>query len=77
MSANPGRVHLEQLPAYSPELNTAELLWSHLKRSLKNTIFTTLADLVEAIKIQLTELNKKPILLKAFFNKKDIAFFTD
>ncbi|WP_460974159.1 transposase [Spirosoma migulaei] len=31
-----GRVHLERLPAYSPELNPVELVWSYLKRSLKN-----------------------------------------
>lgn len=31
-----GRIHLERLPAYSPELNPVELVWSHLKRSLKS-----------------------------------------
>ncbi|WP_020595948.1 transposase [Spirosoma panaciterrae] len=25
----PGRIHLERLPAYSPELNPVELFWSH------------------------------------------------
>ncbi|WP_081469300.1 transposase [Runella slithyformis] len=31
-----GRVHLVTLPGYSPELNPVELLWSQLKRELKN-----------------------------------------
>ena len=31
-----GRVHLQSLPSYSPELNPVELLWSQLKRELKN-----------------------------------------
>ena len=31
LSHKPGRVHLERLPAYSPELNPVELLWSRLK----------------------------------------------
>ena len=34
-----GRVHLVALPGYSPELNPVELLWSQLKRDLKNTVF--------------------------------------
>ena len=32
LKEKPGRVHLERLPAYSPELNPVELVWSHLKR---------------------------------------------
>ena len=44
LSQRAGRVHLERLPAYSPELNPVELLWSHLKRSLKNQVFTDLSQ---------------------------------
>ncbi|WP_247238004.1 IS630 family transposase, partial [Telluribacter sp. SYSU D00476] len=36
LKKRPGRVHLERLPGYSPELNPAELVWNHLKRGLKN-----------------------------------------
>jgi transposase len=36
LKERPGRIHLERLPAYSPELNPVELVWSQLKRSLKN-----------------------------------------
>ena len=32
----PGRVHLERLPGYSPELNPTELVWNQLKQRLKN-----------------------------------------
>jgi transposase len=32
-----GRIHLEQLPGYAPELNPAEGIWNYLKRvELKN-----------------------------------------
>lgn len=72
-----GRVHLERLPAYSPELNPVELLWSHLKRSLKNQVFTTLDQLQAAVLEQLNQLHTDPRRVSAFFRKKEIAFFTD
>ncbi|MBD2755295.1 transposase [Spirosoma validum] len=73
----PGRIHLERLPAYSPELNPVELVWSHLKGSLKNQVFTSLDELTVAILEQAKRLEKNPVLIKAFFNKKEIAFITD
>lgn len=45
----PGRVHLERLPAYSPMLNPVELVWSQLKRALKNQVFTDLGSLQRAV----------------------------
>ena len=36
LSRKKGRVYLVALPGYSPELNPVELLWSQLKRELKN-----------------------------------------
>ncbi|AUD06538.1 transposase [Spirosoma pollinicola] len=37
LKERPGRVHLERLPAYSPELNPTELVWNQLKKSLKES----------------------------------------
>ncbi len=76
LKQRPGRVHLERLPAYSPELNPVELLWSQLKRSLANQVFTNLSQLTEAILMQLAQLQSCPQLVAAFFRKKDVAFFT-
>lgn len=73
----PGRIHLERLPAYSPELNPVELVWSQLKGNLKNQVFTNLDELTVAILEQVKWLGKNPTLIKAFFNKKEIAFITD
>lgn len=60
LAARPGRVYLERLPAYSPELNPVELVWSHLKRSLKNRVFTSLSALREALKEQVKLLEEEP-----------------
>ncbi|MCK8496073.1 IS630 family transposase [Spirosoma sp. RP8] len=73
----PGRIHLEPLPAYSPELNPVELVWSHLKRSLKNQVFANLEELTIAILEQVKRLEENPELIRAFFNKEEIAFITD
>lgn len=77
LSRKSGRVHLERIPAYSPELNPVELLWSHLKRSLKNQVFNNLEQLLDAVLDQLKELHANPKLITAFFCKKEIAFFTN
>lgn len=72
----PGRIHLERLPAYSPELNPVELLWSQLKRSLKNQVFASLKELAVAVLEQIKLLGKDPKLVQAFFSKKEIGFIT-
>jgi len=77
LSQKSGRIHLERLPAYSPELNPVELLWSHLKRSLKNQVFVSLDQLQDALLKQLDQLQDEPKLIATFFRKKEIAFFTD
>ncbi|CAN5288391.1 hypothetical protein BH09BAC4_BH09BAC4_26000 [soil metagenome] len=33
LKERPGPIHLERLPAYSPQLNPVELVWSQLKRN--------------------------------------------
>jgi len=76
LTKRPGRVHLERLPAYSPELNPVELLWSQLKRSLANQVFNNLGQLTEAVLIQLDMLQACPKLITSLFRKKDISFFT-
>ncbi len=51
-------VRIEQLPAYSPELNPVERLFKELRQKLKNRVFETLAEVeaavIEAVKPYLT-----------------------
>ena len=77
LKSRPRRIHLERLPAYSPQLNPVELVWSQLKRSLKNQVFMSLEELSVAVLDQVKYLEKDPKLVKAFFNKKEVAFITD
>ncbi|WP_227687083.1 IS630 family transposase [Spirosoma arboris] len=77
LKERPGRVHLERLPAYSPELNPTELVWNQIKQGLKNRVFLSLDDLTVAVleQVNLLEGNRK--LVQVFFHKKEVAFFTD
>lgn len=77
LKQRPGRVHLESLPAYSPELNPVELVWNQLKGRLKNRVFLSLLDLTHAVRQQLNIFEKERKLVQAFFRKKEIGFFTD
>ena len=76
LKERPGRIHLVRLPAYSPELNPVELVWSQLKRSLKNQVFSSLKGLAVAVLEQVRLLEQDPKLVKAFFRKKEIGFIT-
>jgi len=77
LQSRPGRVHLERLPAYSPALNPVELVWSQLKRSLKNRVFTNLESLQAAVMNEVDYLQADRNRIRCFFRKKEIAFFTD
>jgi len=77
LSQRPGRVHLESLPPYSPELNPVELVWNQLKSKLKNQVFLSLQDLAQVVREQLNIFEKERKLVQAFFRKKEIGFFTD
>lgn len=72
---NPGLIHLETLPPYSPKLNAAELLWSYLKcYKLKNQVFLTLDDLEIAVEKALNEIADDPEIIKSFFKKDSVKF---
>ena len=55
-----------QLPAYAPELNPAEAVWSHLKRSLANLAKRNLAQLTALVKTRLKRMQYRPRLLEGF-----------
>jgi transposase len=59
-------VHLEQLPAYAPELNPAEGVWNYLKRvELKNVICQHLGQLSYELDKAIKRLRQKPHIIRA------------
>ena len=62
------RIHLEQLPAYAPELNPGEGLWAHLKGvELRNVCCFNLPHLRAELRDAVKRVRRKPRLIKAFF----------
>jgi transposase len=63
----PGRVRLERLPGYAPELNPDEGIWRHLKQSLQNVCCTDLVHLRAELYKAIKRLRHKRHLIQACF----------
>jgi hypothetical protein len=55
-----------QLPAYAPELNPAEAVWSHLKRSLANLAAGTITQMAHLTKTRLKSMQYAPGLIDGY-----------
>ncbi|KXK62162.1 DDE endonuclease [Micromonospora rosaria] len=55
-----------RLPAYAPDLNPTEGVWSHLKRSIGNLAVTGVDHLLAIIKNRLKRVQYRPDLLDGF-----------
>lgn len=63
-----GRIQLERLPSYAPELNPKEGVWRHLKRvELKNLCCHDLKELKKELGRAKGRLRQKPKLITACF----------
>lgn len=61
-------VHLEQFPAYAPELNPDEGVWQHLKHvELRNLWCEDLVDLSHELTLAIRRLRRKPDIIQSFF----------
>lgn len=65
-----GRLDLEFLPAYAPELNPVEYIWGHLKQhELPNFCARNLADLSTTAVRSLRRMRRRPTLVAAFWRQ--------
>ena len=58
-----------QLPAYAPEMNPVEPVWSNLKRSLANLTKHNITQLTALVRIRLRRMQYRPGLLEGFLAK--------
>ena len=71
------RLHLERLPAYAPDLNPVEQLWSHLKDGrLPNFVSASLAQLDHTVRAHLQGIGQTPALLKALWRGSKLPFLS-
>jgi len=59
-------LYVIQLPAYAPDLNPTEGVWSHVKRSLGNLAVTSVDHLAAIVKDRLKRIQYRPDLLISF-----------
>ena len=64
--ANRDWLHVVQLPAYAPDLNPTEGVWSHVKRSLGNLAATNVDHLAGIVRNRLKRIQYRPDLLIGF-----------
>jgi hypothetical protein len=63
-----------RLPAYAPELNPTEGVWSHLKRSLANLASRTIDEVAGLIKTRLRRMQYRPTLLAGITARTGLDF---
>ena len=64
----PERITLVQLPAYTPELNPTERLWSLVREGVANRDFSTLDELEQAVCTRCQKINAAPEQVTALTN---------
>ena len=68
-----GRIWLEFLPAYAPELNPTEYIWGHLKQhELANFCPKDLSELGVAAIRALKRMRRRPSLVMAFWQQAEL-----
>jgi len=63
-----GRIHVEELPGYAPELNPAEQIWNHAKYTdLANFVPEHIAHLARRVGLSFHYQSLNPHLLRSYF----------
>ena len=71
-----GRLHLVQLPPYSPQLNADEQVHGLIKTNdFKNRLFTTLDELEDQVVRSFENLAAKPKTIASFFRHKEVGLY--
>ena len=73
-----GRLTLEFLPGYAPELNPDEHVWRHLKQNgVSKKPLRKNESLRHRVAYDLCRIKHKPRLVRSFYNHPDVAYATD
>lgn len=73
VAAQRGRLTVERLPGYAPELNPVEYIWGHLKKQeIPNLCPRELWQLSDAARAALRRMRRRPTLVRAFWKQADL-----
>jgi transposase len=69
-----GRIVLETLPPYAPELNPVEIIWAYLKqRELPNLCLCTIGEVGSYARNRLKSMQRRPRLITAFWQQAELS----
>ena len=69
------RLQVDRLPAYAPELNPDELVWTLAKRALANRRPDVLPTLARRLRSSLRRVPRSQRLLRGYFGQSDLLPF--
>lgn len=70
-----GRIAISFLPAYAPELNPVEAIWAYLKKhEIANLCPANLAEVSDFARRRLRSMQRRPKLIRAFWQQAELAF---
>lgn len=70
-----GRIQLERLPAYAPELNPVEYVFGYAKqRELANLCASTIDEVRRYARRRLASMQRRPKLIRAFWQQAELTF---
>jgi transposase len=73
VEAQKGRIQLEFLPGYAPELNPVEYLWGHLKcHELANLCASHIEQVKHSARQRLRSMQRRPALITAFWKQAEL-----
>ena len=68
-----GRILIERLPAYAPELNPVEYMWGHLKNhEIGNLIVTKAWELSREATAALRRMRRRPVIITACYTQSEL-----
>ena len=68
-----GRIQIERLPAYAPELNPAEYMWGHLKsHEIANLLVTKAWELSFEATAALRRMRRRPCIIAASYHQAEL-----
>lgn len=75
LAAQKGRLWLERLPAYAPELNPVEYLWAHLKEhEIANLLVAHGWELSLHATAALRRMRRRPRIIRACWHQAELCF---
>jgi transposase len=70
-----GHISIAFLPAYAPELNPVEAIWAYLKKhEIANLCPANLAEVSDFARRRLKSMQRRPKLVRAFWQQAELAF---